>query len=450
MSLTVVLGAGFSIAASDGVFPATDDLGVRVMRRIRESGRSEDAVRPFRGRRFESWLSRLAEQQPDLSESENLRNREMFSLVTSAIREVIRECQDEVLKGQPSWWLQRLIGILHFRQANVVTFNYDVIPELVLKYCRLYDDLEHEAQAEDALKNMPLPPETPNRGLVFGLPAAKTFRLIKLHGSIDNYWVPGDLTGTTIRRWNDNGRFGAPGVPRVVERNQLLPGREPFIVPPAAAKSSYYRNPLTRQLWKDASDAIGSAANVALVGYSIPATDLVSSGMFEERLSNTGSIVTIVNPDIDGPKFAVQELGVSEDRIVSYRSCEEYVNALESEIRLTPDDLAKASTDESLDHSLVVGRWTYPEYVVVDGVPNGNLSEVLLKLVPQNQSIEGNARDCMTVANLLSRFPNFEHLRVEFPDGKSALVATAGICNSNAGDQRSILLKTTAMPSLLR
>jgi hypothetical protein len=119
--------------------------------------------------------------------------------------------------------------------------------------------------------------------------------LLKLHGSLDTYWVSDDSTGATINRFNLPGGWGNPKAIDEEKLRRELPGRTPFIVPPAAAKSSFYGNPVTRELWRSAAERIGKATEVSLVGYSLPLTDLVVSGMISDRLVDATSTVHVVN-----------------------------------------------------------------------------------------------------------------------------------------------------------
>jgi hypothetical protein len=64
----------------------------------------------------------------------------------------------------------------------------------------------------------------------------------------------------------------------------VLPGRVPFVVPPSAVKSPYYRNPITREIWLQAAESLRQADRVFVVGYSLPPTDLTFAGMLTDAL----------------------------------------------------------------------------------------------------------------------------------------------------------------------
>ena len=120
-------------------------------------------------------------------------------------------------------------------------------------------------------------------------------KLLKLHGSVDWWWVPGDVSGMSLAREGVYGRIGSPNRLGLGLREHLLPGRERFIVPPLAMKSAYYRNPLTRQLWQEAYEAIREATQFMLIGYSLPVTDFVIARMLGSALGTRSVRLEVVD-----------------------------------------------------------------------------------------------------------------------------------------------------------
>lgn len=279
----LVLGAGFSKAVS-GRFPLTDDLGTSAMAL---AGVSRD--RPFKDGRFEAWLSQLAEPQPYLSQAENTSNLAVFERLVQAIHRVMCEVEREVVADGLPAWVVRLVSALHARRAVLITFNYDRIIERALMELDLHDfdqpSGDHLVSWIDMFGDVPSYPPIPMR-FSGGLKA--TIRLLKLHGSLNWYWVPGDSSGATLHHWElDDDTEG---------RARYLPGREPFVVPPAATKSAFFRNPIMAETWRRAAGALRAADSVALVGYSLPVADLVAAGMISETVAREGVAVTVVNP----------------------------------------------------------------------------------------------------------------------------------------------------------
>lgn len=346
MNLVLVLGAGLSRAVSNGYMPLTDELGALVLDRLRSQGIDLKTSRSsFHDGDFEIWLSRLAEDQPDLIDAENAENRGRFLRVTYAIYEIMREQESYVYVdtfGPPSqfppWWLSRLLGVAHAERASLITFNYDTLVEEAVRRGYLYDwgasGGGQRVTADDLVNDTP--PLTTEPGVRFASQAAWSFRLLKLHGSVDSYWVPGDLSGATISRLyldhpppSESARQG-----NEMTQRRLLPNRSPYIVPPAAAKSAFYTNPISRELWRTAGEALGAATRVALVGYSLPATDLVTSGMLTDQLAGRDIAIDVVNPDPEPIIERLLRLGIEREYIRRFDGggcVEEYVDALELE-----------------------------------------------------------------------------------------------------------------------
>lgn len=316
-----ILGAGFSNAVFDQ-FPGTDKLGNLALGNLRDKGRIEEQdsripVGGFHRGTFETWLARLAEDQPYLSTAENLRNRALFTEVTRAVREVLVSIEEEATSALPEW-LFELVSAWHARRAEVITLNYDTLVESAVAFHLLADS---EARglgpgfAERSLVTPSdvldgLPPASSGARLISGK-GLRSFRIWKLHGSTSWFWVPGDTTGATIGRWEKEAtsRDGDPEVE--AERRRDLPGREPFVIPPTTTKASFYDNPLTREIWTRAHAAIRQADRVFIVGYSLPMTDVSVTGLVADALKERGGSVEVHVVDKEpGPvRRRLEELG---------------------------------------------------------------------------------------------------------------------------------------------
>lgn len=206
MKHVLVLGSGFSHAVSAHM-PMTNTLAGLVMDCLRADGVAAPDV-PFTGSGFEAWLSRLAEPQPDLDDAENLENRALFLRVSRALRHVMLECQRDTFNDAPPWWLRRLVGALHYSDSTVLTLNYDTLIEATVGEVGLFDEHSRRVSADDIVRNMPRLVHAPtgSGGIRFGPGSARSFRYIKLHGSLDTFWVDGDAAGETIARWAIAGR----------------------------------------------------------------------------------------------------------------------------------------------------------------------------------------------------------------------------------------------------
>ncbi|MCV7127023.1 hypothetical protein [Mycolicibacterium vanbaalenii] len=103
-----------------------------------------------------------------------------------------------------------------------------------------------------------------------------------MHGSI-GWWYsgpdspPSDIVydqGLSGSGWNAQGfyAYGQSSEPVVEDRL-------PMIVPPAAIKSAYYNNAVLQSTWRQAAAALNGADELVIMGFSLPATDLIVSSM---------------------------------------------------------------------------------------------------------------------------------------------------------------------------
>ncbi|MET8364126.1 hypothetical protein ABZU53_11210 [Micromonospora sp. NPDC005194] len=414
--------------------PLTDELGELVRARLPEV--QARSPRGFTGGYFEAWLSRLAEPQPDLTAAANATNHGLFLLVAQELHRVMLERESSVLQGQPAQWLRRLIGLMHATRATVITFNYDTLIERTVEHLVLSDWVPDSTivKSFNLVRNIP---PGPSRGGFLHDPGARSFRLLKLHGSLDNYWVPGDISGATVQRLPLAGSWGNPSPFDEQERREQLPGREPFIVPPAAAKSSFYNNPISRELWLSAAEALANADRVALIGYSLPPTDLVASGMLSDTLARDGVTVDIVNPypadiadrvkALGAPKTSIRCIGGS-DAVTSYTDQMERRAGQE-----VPDLLAK----EDGSRSLLVG--TSPSRVArVVGISRSGgqtrlVTEEVTHASEATRVYHGQTQRVFTVADLREMTESRDAIAVNYPDGTSSTILALAEWNSDIG-----------------
>jgi|GEM_PF-1316336 len=312
MGKVFIIGAGFSKAIFSAM-PTTDELGKAIIESLEKKGRP---IPPeTRQGHFEEWLSRLAVEQPDLREDENYNNRGHFASIAGEIGEVLAQYEESVLIDD-NWltgWLNRFVTLTHVCRATVISYNYDTLIERATDMVQPLDFVHNgmPVLSSDAIKQFPQSISGPQN------PPYSTFRLLKMHGSLDCWWVPGDITGGTISRLpldgsehpnqNQNQYTKDPrklffpsdaiGMPQESEsdfRSRIIPGRSRFIIPPTALKSAYYNNPITRELWIQAREAIRNATEICIIGYSLPRTDFVTQGMLKESVNKEAKI-SVVN-----------------------------------------------------------------------------------------------------------------------------------------------------------
>jgi hypothetical protein len=301
--------------------PLTDELGQEALAAIEghgyRDGISIDFGPPLT---FESWLSLLSDDQPQLTAAENRENKALFERLREAIANILWEAQFSAIARPAPSWLYELMSVLHRERATVITFNYDLIVEAAISSGSLWDPYSSRlVGAHDALQGLP---PLPNTGSWLVGELGTTLKLLKLHGSLDWWAVPDDVSGATLAREATVWRFERPSELTDEGRRQQLPGRDRFIIPPLSSKSVYYRNPLTRELWQQAFIALRGADRVSIVGYSLPPADTVMANMLRVALAGRDVAIDVVNPEPDDVRTRLVGFGVSEDQIVTVASAE--------------------------------------------------------------------------------------------------------------------------------
>ena len=359
----VVLGAGFSRAVS-AAMPLTDQVGRASVDLLAGRGYQFGTSSPTFSPQFnfENWLSLLSEDQPQLREAENRDNAALSAHLRGAIADILSAAQLEVLGKPAPDWLYKFVNGLHRERATVLTLNYDSLVEAAVDSQAIWDERhKHRVSSADIMRN--LPPK-PNVGVRFGHSPSTTFRLLKLHGSLDWWAVPGDSSGATLNREDIVRTFEHAYEMSAEQRERELPGRERSIIPPLSTKSAYYRNPLTRELWQQAHQALREAARISIIGYSLPATDLVMSSMLQAGLSGRDVMVDVVNPDGELLAARLIELSGSgvEVNVKADNSCvAQFARTICEELSATlAKDLRQSMLAETPQASLIVA-WGAPE-----------------------------------------------------------------------------------------
>lgn len=269
---------------------------------------------------FEQWLSYLIESPPWLTSADQARNRAAFLDIAEAVGRVLESRQRgtvEVQGGECPEWLASLVQYWESTGATVLTFNYDRLVELAWLV-----NVEHDYNRSRSWDLYPIPvtPLTARSGAfpaVYCVPGE--FQLYKLHGSL-GWWYSGpdgpasDVIydqGMTGGSWTSDG-LDADSVSSI----SLLEDREQMIIPPAAIKSPYYNNAALRMMWRHAAADLTIADELIIMGFSLPASDMLVSSMLTTNLRNTTKITPVdFGDDIAERIRAVFDLGSTDDRL---------------------------------------------------------------------------------------------------------------------------------------
>lgn len=400
----VILGAGFSHAAFPEC-PVTDGLGERVRARLSDADRARLPEEAFTEGRFEEWLSYLSEPQPHLTSDQAADAQALAARVSRAICDILSDVQYEVLQAEPPGWFWRFLSVLHVLRADVISLNYDNFVECgVLSMRPRVDALVGGGAVieDDILGGLPPCAEFPRhseqsgRTFTYGgdlintrHERGATFQLLKLHGSLSWYWLPEGGGSSTIRRWQLPGLFGEPWGDDQDLRRQELPAHEVFVVPPAALKSQRLREPVMKELWQRAAEALREATRVVLVGYSVPTADHSLSGMLAESIQGRAVSVEIADLKPAAVEQRLRRLGIMAEEVEQFagpNSIAEWTDAQVREMAATEVDALRS--DASLEGEVLIfpagGR---DERFRTVTCPEGATGPVVLELNPAGQHL---------------------------------------------------------------
>lgn len=113
----------------------------------------------------------------------------------------------------------------------------------------------------------------------------ETYRLFKLHGSIDWYY-----SATKEKTFQQIYLVKGPRQQR--ESRDLVP----VIIPPVLDKTGFFEHSTIKSMWSETKNLLEGAKKVYIIGYSIPQTDLTVKFMLQSYTTKNCE-VTIVNKD---------------------------------------------------------------------------------------------------------------------------------------------------------
>lgn len=411
---TFVVGAGFSRAAHSSM-PTLAGLGAALRQQLLSQGYSQTLSERIRDvlaqgqiplGNLEMWLSSLAERQPFMSRPEAFRNQALFDEISAMMVATVRSAQEGFWSTAPSW-LHWLVRLWHRRRVNVITFNYDTIVEDAM--------LEVDAPGADGDIVAAILTHLPRRAVTtsWGETPSPTFRLLKLHGSLDWYWNAEDQSGESLCRLTRG--------TNEADARAALAGKVPFIVPPLATKTAFFSLGLIRQLWEEAAGALEAADRIVVIGYSVPLTDLATSAMFS-LAARRGAEWHIVDTDPETVAERLVSLGIPRSNIQLHRAVDAWVDWYENDhAGQISDALQKQMdvfrTNESYLAPIMVRR-TRGDYLLVHAI----------KATEQNVVLEAHERaQDEVIDESYPREPDLAHLFESLPASLPVVAQIAGV-----------------------
>ena len=295
-----ILGAGFSKAIAMQM-PTMVELGAEVRERLAEVPSLSSAIPDSLGDNIELWMTYLSQPQPWLREPDIYLHRSLGGRIRRSIAAVIEERTAQASASLAPDWLRRLILSWHRREAVIITLNYDTLVEKAAR------DLKVSENISALLPVDIYPPYFANiasrSGVgLWGRNSDRTFRLLKLHGSV-NWYYSGreEFHGETIF-FSDVPEFGpvcdeAAHYATTRRLRDMAADKETLLIPPVAEKTTYFNNETVRGLWKDAAAALQAAAALYIIGYSLPISDLGMQFFLAGSSPDADSPVHVVNTD---------------------------------------------------------------------------------------------------------------------------------------------------------
>ena len=290
MSDVFLLGAGFSKAISSQM-PLLRELS----NQVRTALPLLNPPNPTLNDDIEIWLSYLSQSHPWFSEQDTLRNRAAVLDISRMIKAILSKSEQAVIQDSWPCWLRKLTHHWHQYQSNVITLNYDTLVERAAGEPK---EGGNRLAYPNHLYPVPLALSTTRSGSVWGSGAIDSFKLFKLHGSINWYHSGSHATTGEVLYYSAICGWGNTS-DREVESESHVADKVPLIVPPSTEKSEFFQHESIKHLWTLAGYQIRSSSRIYVIGYSLPATDLTARLFLIEGGSdgNSRKELYIVNPD---------------------------------------------------------------------------------------------------------------------------------------------------------
>jgi hypothetical protein len=332
-----VLGAGFCCDFQPGAFPlAVNFLKVAKVQNVYRTGDVHRSLSMFITKYFgddtspdiERVLSFLAaspfDEQSAIREDKASLYDQLVLIIAGTLTAVSASVAGRAnhamrtrfgarFPGDYVWDLySRFAKDLIDRHAVIVTFNYDLLIEFLLRSTGSWG--MHDGYGiEIPLIDEALPPQLRRQNTSQSNSSKPSLcTLLKLHGSI-NWGVP--ISGnrsisaeevwqrvaaaSTIYRLPDDGKYGLLNFQTFEHPETQLPiAFRPLVVPPVLDKSAWLKGSSLHALWGEAEKAVQTSEEITFIGYSLPPTDFLAEFMFRQGYrSAPNKQITVVAPD---------------------------------------------------------------------------------------------------------------------------------------------------------
>lgn len=269
-----MVGAGFSKAISEEM-PTLPDLTTAVLSQLEGPFPWQNEL----GSDIEALLSYLANKQPWKSPDQVLEDSAWAFRIRNQIHRSVSHAQGREMANDdkvPPGWLLDLVGYWHESRATTLCFNYDTLIEAAfLSYLRRSAPDEKRDTSFLSLYSVPIPRAGSRINTYFSPVLEPSFRLLKLHGSI-NWYYSGEYAGSAdpVYATDVPQAWGSDAWMPALTTQEWVRDKEPLIVPPQAEKGRLFTHATIRAQWREAYMSLERASDLYVMGYSLPRTDL--------------------------------------------------------------------------------------------------------------------------------------------------------------------------------
>ncbi len=244
---------------------------------------------------FEQILDHVAVHAPWRSDADRHRSAALYDDLARAVTRAITEQEEKARRSPQSPGLSEIVNSWARMKSSVISLNYDLLVEAA--YAQYLADLGEVPNASSHdLYPVDLLPVAALSGATLGGEKRESFKLMKLHGSrnfVSQHssfgWAETTYLGASPAEWDP-----ASESPAASDDSWL----QPIIVPPTTLKSNFHKNAVIDRMWVKAGEALKTADQVVIIGYSLPAGDLSVISMLREAVPLNATICVVNSEDV--------------------------------------------------------------------------------------------------------------------------------------------------------
>lgn len=287
------LGAGFS-KAIDSRYPVLNELSAKIASQI-QCGKSslschyDNELASILKDDIENLLTYLSADWPWKSPKQSYVDKALYMEITEILSKNFIDLSKNDFKNTKYVDTGVLAELEKFilknsTNVNFITLNYDMIIE------RCFWDVFSNAFTLDQFYRYPImeigarefnPYIHNNDDHTF----EKIPAIIKLHGSANWFWEDVSASDQIYYTEGNEGK----------EKQALLSGLTPYIVPPVLDKSAFYKHNAIRYLWGQAFKLLRNADEIYIIGFSFPQTDISVKHLFQAALKHSKAKIYVIN-----------------------------------------------------------------------------------------------------------------------------------------------------------